>query len=133
MSVIVCKLFIASTCGNFQLAHSGVLGSLGNEENEAVPDHVPVVGPEGPQHSKQFAAAYSTVKQPRPPAQYEKSNSHSSNAQSSPQAKKDSVVYAELGSRPANAPPVLPPNTRVQYTTMKKEPLISKDTVSVTL
>ena len=55
-------------------------------------------------------------------AQYEKLNSHPSNAQSSLQGKKDGVTYAELGSRPANAPPVLPLDTSVHYMTVKKSP-----------
>ena len=58
--------------------------------------------------------------------------SHPSNARSSPQAKKYGVEYAELGDRPANAPPVLPPDVGVHYTTVSQRPVIPKDMGSIT-
>ena len=66
-------------------------------------------------------------------AQYEKMDSHPSNAQSNPQSKKNGVVYAELGSRPANAPVVLTPAISVQYVIVNTRPIIPKDMVSIFL
>ena len=95
-------------------------------------------------HTRTPSHTYSSLKrpEPKPTDTYEVVQPIPLNTQSSPfelvgekvehmQSKKDSVMYAELGSRPANAPPVLPPDTRVHYTTVKKKPLIPKDTVSI--
>ena len=125
------------SCGNFTLTYSCIQDAHGAEQSDPVADHARFVGGEEIPHPQQSAPTscypQPTVKQPRPNprnAQYEKVDSNPSNAQSSRQAKKGGVVYAELGSRPANAPPVLPPDTRVHYMTVNQRPA-PKDTVSI--
>ena len=109
--------------------HSCLQDSHGTRDIFPNASHTTFVGGEETPYSHQSAPTSSygypamNWLEPRPgDNQYEKLNSHPSNAPSSPQCKKDSVVYAELGSRPANAPPVLPLDTSVHYMTVKKSP-----------
>ena len=119
-------------------------GSHGHEvSGPDIDQTTSVLGEETPLSAQTPSSTYSFVEQPGPKARdtYEHVLPQPSKAQSSPfkldgkkaervQSKKGGVECAELGSRPANAPVVLPPDTSVHYTSVRKEPM-PKDTVSM--